>query len=325
MNAVNQWCKDKPPAIRMLARIIAFSAPDIRRTVDPNLANKLPATWQYPQNPAQWRAGYTSTRKIRAILFTMLFEGRERTGAKLYHGWNVAFARNANTRILASWKGLSVKRRTSAIRFGNWLCTIFEAALNHHIQTMLKPAQFTPLAAKTMRMVEMQFFVRVFIPCMLLYGQAPSRLLRSARLGDLKALKMLISVDPHMVNDPGIARLRYQWQNDPAKCYSLAQLNTALIPCPESQPSLWLIKARLGGLLLHLSNVLKPVNHDALGPHDIRDLFDATVQDTTMTPSDPALADIDDEAFRRRLRAYAKLWAKALGKSGTQHFYAAYR
>lgn len=325
MKAINQWCKDKPPAIRMLAKIIVFSAPDIRRAVDPNLADKLPSSWQYPQHPTHWHACYTSTRKIRAILFTMLFESHERTGAKLYHCWNFSLARDANIRMLGIWNGLSDKRRASGIRFGNWLCKIFEAGLDRQIQLMLKPAQFTPFAETVMREAEMQFFIRVFIPCMLLYGKPPSRLLRSARLGDLPALKTLISVDPHVANDPGIARLRYKWQNDPAKRYNLARLNTALIPRPQSQPSLWLIKARLGGLLLHFSNSLKPINCHVLGPQDIRALFDAAARDTVGNQSDPTLADVDDEAFRRRLRAYAKLWATALEKRGTQHSSAAYR
>lgn len=308
----------------MLAKIVAFSAPDIRRAVDPNSLNKLPSSWQYPQNPKHWSACYKSSRQIRAKVFAILFEGHERTGAKLYHLWNVSIARNANIRILAAWNGLSDKRRASAMRFGNWLCRIFEAGLDRQIQKMLKPAKFTPLAATLMRTAEMQFFVRVYIPCTLIYGKQPSRLLRSARLGDLKALKMLVSVDPHVANDPGIARLRYKWQNDPEKRYSLAQLNTSLIPRPESPLSLWIVKARLGGLVLHLSNVLKPINGPALGPQNIRDLFDAVAQDTAVAQSDPTLANIGDEAFRRRLKAYAKVWARTLG-SGTQHSSSAYR
>lgn len=141
MNAINQWCKNKPPAIRMPAKIVAFSPPDIRRALDPNLQNKLPSSWQHPRNPKHWCACYKSSRQIRASLFAMLFEGHERTGAKLYHLWNLSLTRSVNIRMLAMWNGLSEKRRASAMRFGNWLCRIFEASLDRQIQKMLKPAK----------------------------------------------------------------------------------------------------------------------------------------------------------------------------------------
>ena len=53
---------------------------------------------------------------------------------------------------------------------------------------------------------EIQFFSRVIIPCLVLYGKFPSQLLRKARLGDEKAIKQLAQIDFSIIHDKKISK-----------------------------------------------------------------------------------------------------------------------
>lgn len=53
---------------------------------------------------------------------------------------------------------------------------------------------------------EIQFFSRVIIPCLVLYGKFPSQLLRKARLGDEKAIKQLAQIDFSIIHEKKISK-----------------------------------------------------------------------------------------------------------------------
>lgn len=52
---------------------------------------------------------------------------------------------------------------------------------------------------------EIQFYSRVIIPCLVLYGKFPSQLLRKARLGDEKSIKQLAQIDHSVIHDKKIS------------------------------------------------------------------------------------------------------------------------
>ncbi|MDY0282067.1 MAG: hypothetical protein RBR35_16065, partial [Salinivirgaceae bacterium] len=52
---------------------------------------------------------------------------------------------------------------------------------------------------------EIQFFSRVIIPCLALYGKFPSQLLRKARLGDEKSIKQLAQIDHSIVHEKKVS------------------------------------------------------------------------------------------------------------------------
>lgn len=53
---------------------------------------------------------------------------------------------------------------------------------------------------------EIQFFLKVIIPCFVLYGKFPSQLLRKARLGDEKSIKQLVQIDHSIIHDKKISQ-----------------------------------------------------------------------------------------------------------------------
>lgn len=52
---------------------------------------------------------------------------------------------------------------------------------------------------------EIQFFSRIIIPCLVLYGKLPSQLIRKARLGDEKSIKQLGQIDHSIIHDKKIS------------------------------------------------------------------------------------------------------------------------
>jgi len=64
--------------------------------------------------------------------------------------------------------------------------------------------------------LEMQFFQRVWMPCLLLYGKYPQRMLRRARAGDRNALTDLLRLDKSVIFDKRIAEMTHRsWIENP--------------------------------------------------------------------------------------------------------------
>lgn len=53
---------------------------------------------------------------------------------------------------------------------------------------------------------DIQFFQRIIIPCLALYGKFPSQILRNARLGNEKSIRKLAQIDYSIVQDKKISR-----------------------------------------------------------------------------------------------------------------------
>jgi hypothetical protein len=117
--------------------------------------------------------------------------------------------------------------------------------------------------------VEMQFLIRVWLPCLALYGEHPGKLLRAARLGDLTALDHLLRLDKGIIADPGIARELHTAALMPhrARFNRLAQAFAS----PIRKVTAARIKVNFSGLISKLAIFM---NHPLTAP-EIRELFDA--------------------------------------------------
>jgi hypothetical protein len=62
------------------------------------------------------------------------------------------------------------------------------------------------LTDRQVRQPEIQFFMRVWFPCVIAYGQWPTRLFASARRGNVDALYKLLRIDKSILADPFIAK-----------------------------------------------------------------------------------------------------------------------
>ncbi len=152
---------------------------------------------------------------------------------------------------------------------------------------------------------EMLFFIGVWTPCWILYGEFPPTLLRSARLGDIEALEKLIRLDPSVIHDQKIAEYLHQAKSKRNK-FEYNHLTRCLQKNPKVKITRAKIKMNFAGLISAMSSAL---GH-RLTAAEIRDLFDAVESDKKRSDS-----DIDEdiplkpENFLKAIQRERQFWS----------------
>ncbi|MGA2782863.1 MAG: hypothetical protein ABSF13_13275 [Smithella sp.] len=147
---------------------------------------------------------------------------------------------------------------------------------------------------------EMIFFLRVWIPCLLVYHTYPQKLLWKARKGNEEALDKLIRLDKMIVYDPKIKEIFYNAQNDNEKS-KLNTITTAIQKKPKIIMDIKKMKYAIAGLISSMSEALG----QKLAPAEIFALFKAIANDAgEETDDDIATA----ETFERAVNRYNNLW-----------------
>jgi hypothetical protein len=100
---------------------------------------------------------------------------------------------------------------------------------------------------------EVQFLLRVWVPCLVHYRSVPGLLLYKARNGDLDALEKLLRLDKGVVHDPRIAEQLHSANQGPniARAHRLRQ---AIAGEPLHLPDRQSVKIRLGADLIILAH-----------------------------------------------------------------------
>ena len=128
---------------------------------------------------------------------------------------------------------------------------------------------------------EFLFLVRVYLPSLLLYKEAPANLLRKARRGDLQSLENLLRLDSSAIFDPQISslvhRIRYE------KKSQFEEIISFLVKPPKKKVSRQKEKNFWGGFLMLIS---KSLGEDLSEP-DIKGLYDAIARDHEKGGLDP--------------------------------------
>ena len=121
---------------------------------------------------------------------------------------------------------------------------------------------------------EMIFFMRVWAPCLFLYGEYSTRLFRKARQGDNDALEKLLRLDQTVIADKKIMELFHQGKIAKKKAtYNL--FITALGKRPKVTLTRRKYKYELAGLISAISISLG----QRINTQDIKRLFDAISKD----------------------------------------------
>jgi hypothetical protein len=171
---------------------------------------------------------------------------------------------------------------------------------------------------------ETLFFMLVWVPCLLEYGEYPARLMRRARQGEPDALDKLLRLDKRAISDKKIGQ---EWARASTKRNGSFELMWKALHDPPKEMGAGKVKMVLAGLISACSKfiaeqlkkgsaesgipvpaALLPLTKRLNGPA-IRDLFDAYHKDVTgdrMAQDD----DIpkDNEALKKALQRRQKLW-----------------
>ena len=151
----------------------------------------------------------------------------------------------------------------------------------------------------------LQFFIRVIVPCLLSYGQFPSIILRRARRGDEESIERLCRIDHSVIHDRKISQylLNLSFRNP-----TRHKLLIRSITYEHKKQSTDEIKMNFAALISHVNKLFSMALHTPPMTYpQIRKLF---VDEAKLHGIDD---DIDlpsgDDAFSRRIRRN-KMWCE---------------
>ena len=99
---------------------------------------------------------------------------------------------------------------------------------------------------------EGQYYLRVWLPCWVLYREYPPCLLRAARLGNIDALDRLLRLDKFIIGDPGIAQTLGKYLSTGTQGQQ-KQLTAAIEGKPKRRLTDKAIHSGLGALISQLA------------------------------------------------------------------------
>jgi len=149
---------------------------------------------------------------------------------------------------------------------------------------------------------EMIFFVRVWIPCFLLYGEYPPYLLRKARRGDDDALEKLLRLDKSLIYDKKIQAI-FHLETVAKKRARMTLITKALQNTPKAKLDIQKIKYLFAGFLSLISIGIG----QRLAAAEIHRLFDAVARDMDKGYADSDLI-VSPETFEKAIQRARTFW-----------------
>jgi len=149
---------------------------------------------------------------------------------------------------------------------------------------------------------ELIFFIRVWIPCILFYGDYPANILRKARHGDENALEKLIRLDKSVIHDSKIMEIHHQ-AAVAKKQGTMDIITKAMNKSPKMKIDPQKVKYSLAGLISLISITLGK----KLKAVEIHGLFNAISSDTSDESIDPDLI-VTPETFEKAIQRAKTFW-----------------
>lgn len=161
-------------------------------------------------------------------------------------------------------------------------------------------------------MPPIQFFILVWIPCLIAHGESPRELFRQAERGSTDAFEKLLQVDKRLLWCPTMAQL-FDEASRNRQDGRFAVLMNALSGTPKSF-GVGRYKCAVSAYILRMSKTVRGI-HPRFGrkmtPSDIRGAFDAAACDRGLLVDEdlPLSRDGYRKAIQRdRTFAYSKAW-----------------
>jgi hypothetical protein len=154
----------------------------------------------------------------------------------------------------------------------------------------------------------LQFYICVWVPCVLLAQDYPGRLLRRARLGDLGALEHLLRIDKTVITDPRIAGRLLDASRIPRRA-RFQRLARAFAGKPQ-QLSPKAVKVRMAAFISRVHEQAGGITEP-----ELRDLCDA-LQSARTKGAERIDSDLPQsrEALAKAIQRHRKSWEKILPK-----------
>lgn len=259
--------RDKPPFVALMSSAAALAADECHGLLQVCIGEESCRVSLQPQDVQKWLQLYTDHQTV-ALKIANLFQG------------NLLTMCGANSDVLASFL-IGDDHLDGPV---NWLDNKFWQTAFEHI--------------------ELRFFFRVWMPCLLVYGESPVKLLQTVGRGgqhEWENVEKLVALDPLVVQHPRFARLlncddAKQRQERAAMVGEC--LGKSLPPLEKSQ-----VKVMLAAYMSRVSEIL---GHRFKEP-EIRALFDAIAKDRGKGLRDTGIPE-SSEAFSKAIQRYRPFW-----------------
>ncbi len=286
MLEVERWSKDKPFLIALFAPQMVSLTQDLDKSLEQIQRRRL-HNYQFPfPDLLSWYVLYRGHHKSNKFLEELLSDhsdfGSEHV--EIAKGFFEYFRTPPKNKLSEVEIATNDLREAHEILKGI-LGISFQSLKSEFSGDRLDPEskkKFDKFFSKSS--LESSFFTLVSFPCYILYRQHPTSLYRSARSGNIKALKKLVSLDPLLLHDPYIGKAiqKIRLSSKSAQYWSILE---ATINSPKAKIENKTFKYSIAGYISALAFLIK----FKLTSIDIADLFHAMEKDVTSVHPETAL------------------------------------
>lgn len=318
MLAVEKWAEGQPLFLAIAAPQLATVAQDLHLAFRDAKYRKI-LTYDFPLPDLQeWLRLYRSHREPARFIRSLFCEFSSFAPTALSLGGSLnelskGFQKSSNpSEILEEFSNLSPDVKGAHIQeTQRSLNSVFEWTFQEIKEEIEDPppspqekeqflgylSEYEPTAG---------FFFLVTVPCWLLYQEAPTRLYRRARQGDVKSLERLLRLDALLIHDPSLGKpiqsLRF---NRKRNAYE------ELIHSVLKKPKVKITRKRMKYSVAGLISAIGQVFGSPLTEPEIRALFDAVAQDYRKESIDTDLPE-SPEAFAKAIQRDRAMWLTVL-------------
>jgi ribosomal protein S17E len=318
----NEWAKDKSPLLAMVSLALVESAGRCLDMLELFKSRNVIRNFPLPSNIDQWLNLYRNHRKLNKGLTDAYRKlgSEESKNADIYELVLKSFKElkkltyEERKRIFenlstAESQNVFTESKNKVAGMQDRVMNLFkdndtEINLNEVSESDKKKYE------KFLKKPETIFFLRVWIPCFLVYRTYPQRLLRKARKGDEEALDKLIRLDKMIVYDPKIKEIFYNAQDDDNRRSTINTITTAIQKNPKIIIDIKKMKYAIAGLISSISQALG----QKLTAAEIGKLFNAIAKDSGEITGDDDITV--GETFEKEVKRYRDLW-QVMPRKGT--------
>ncbi|NLE25333.1 MAG: hypothetical protein GX625_08325 [Clostridiaceae bacterium] len=306
MSYFEDWAKDKSPLLATAGLSIAINADFILEFII-TLKKQERLEGYIPLPPhKEWLGFYRKHRKVRQGVMSAFKSLDEETA-----GWVTFFETFLSEfkvpniqKSIDLFKNMSTEEQYEVF---NNVKELYQGIQEYIVADVMNEdlkldAEEKKRRKKNFTTPEVLFFLKVWAPCAVLYGEYPPKLLWKARHGDDNAFEKLLRLDKNVIHDPKLSELFHQASVD-KKRERFDRITKAMRAKPQMKTEGRRIKFYLAGLISNMSIGLK----QKLTTVDIHELFDAIAKGKGIDHVDPDLI-VTPETFEKAVQRARKLW-----------------
>jgi hypothetical protein len=310
----DEWKKEKSPFLAMSSLALAESAQDCLEFLEMFKSRRLARKIHFRSNPDQWLNLYRDHRKLyKGVTAALRNLDKESSDAVDFYEFVInSFNESKKMEMEEKRKALeSLSQeelentftvvKESVRELEDWVIKLFRNNENEESKELTEK-EIKKRAEKFFQKQEIIFFLRLYIPCVLIYGIYPVKLLWKARKGNEDAIEKLLRLDKMIIYDSKIKQIIWQTQNE-EKRRKFDLMMKEIIKEPKIRLEIKRVKYSLAALI---SIISKAIGQNLFAP-EIQKLFDAIARDK----DENNLVDEDiatGESFETAIWRYREFW-----------------